>query len=365
LPSKNKKILVAMSGGVDSSVAAALLLEKNYEVQGIFMKFWNPGIVSPLQKNTGVNIACARENWVAAKKVARKLGIKIKAVNFQKVFKERVVDEFLGWQRFGLTPNPCIVCNQKVKFGEFLKFADQEGADSIATGHYVQIKESEGRYSLYRGADSNKDQSYFLYRLKTDQLSRIVFPLGNRTKPEIRDLAKHYDLPVAGKSESQEICFVPDNNHPAFLHKYLKFAMKPGDIVDKSGQVLGEHIGLPAYTIGQRRGIKIGGIGPFFVLKKDLAGNKLIVTKDEKDLLSDSFTLLDIHWVGASSRLPLSCRIQVRYRSPAIPGEVIKSDEKLTVRLEKPLRAITPGQAAVFYEKDMVLGGGVIKENNL
>jgi len=354
--------LVAMSGGVDSSVAAALLLEKGYEVEGIFMKFWQPGIVSPLQKNNGENVCCSRESWRQAKKVARKLGFKIKAVDLSAQFKQQVVDEFLGWQRLGLTPNPCIVCNQKIKFGELMKLADQAGADLVATGHYARVINDSGKLELRRGKDKKKDQSYFLYKLTSAQLARVVFPVGEIRKDEVRSRARSLDLPVADQKESQEVCFIPDNNQVAFLTKFLRSEMKPGDIVTTTGKVIGKHVGLPAYTIGQRRGIKIGGIGPFYVVRKDFGQNKLVVTKDEQNLMSRKLTLLDTHWIGEAPSLPVSCQTQIRYRSPATEAVVQREKDEIVVKLKSAQRAITPGQAAVFYDDDRVLGGGVIRK---
>jgi tRNA-uridine 2-sulfurtransferase len=351
-----------MSGGVDSSVAAALLLEQGYEVTGVFMKFWKPGQIGFGQFSLGENTCCSRESYQAAKKVARRLGIKLQTFNFEDDFKAAVVDDFLSLSRFGVTPNPCIVCNQKIKFGLFLEKARELGADFIATGHYARIGNRSGRYFLERARDLAKDQSYFLYRLTAEQLPFILFPVGEYTKPQVRKLAQKFDLPTATRADSQEVCFIPDNNLTGFLQKFIPVAMKPGPIVTTDGREIGQHQGLPAYTVGQRKGIGVGGIGPFYVKEKNISDNRLVVTKSEPELLSDKLTLLDWHWLdGLLPKKDIDCRVKIRYLANPVAATIKPDGRSLRVVFKEPQRAVTPGQAAVFYEGSRVLAGGTIK----
>lgn len=337
---RNSKVVVAISGGVDSSVAAALLKKQGYEVIGVFMKFWSDGY----------NRCCSSESEKRARQVAKVLGIPFYVFNFEKEFKKRVVESFLKEIKVGNTPNPCVVCNKEIKFGLLLEKALKLGAEYVATGHYVKIKNQKEIYKLLKAKDNNKDQSYFLWQLNQNQLSRILFPIGNYTKPEVRELAKKFKLPTAKTPESQEICFVPKTIND-FLRKHLK--PKKGKIIHQ-GKTIGEHEGLIFYTIGQRKGIKLPN-GPYFVLDKDFKNNNLIVTKNEKDLFKKELSVKNINWIS-KQKLPLKAKVKIRYRSKLALASVSKNK----IKFNSFQRAVTPGQSAVFYKGQELLGGGII-----
>jgi len=363
---KNKKVVVAMSGGVDSSVAAALLKKQGYDVIGVFMKFWAPRSAAGKE-----NRCCTLKSEKRARLVAKKIGIPFYVFNFGKEFKKRVVDYFLKEIKAGKTPNPCVVCNKEIKFGLLLEKALKLNADYVATGHYARkvssIKYQVSSCKLLRGKDKEKDQSYFLWQLNQKQLSRILFPVGNYTKEEVRKLAGRFKLPVAKTSESMEVCFIPATIND-FLKKYLK--TKPGPICLTSGvkqEIIGRHQGLWLYTIGQRKGIGIASVKPYYVLDKDFKKNLLIVTQNEKDLYKKELIAKEVNWVaGQSPKFPLKVMAKIRYRSPSVPiiarqfsrsrrpREAIvrqKKGEKNKIKIifQKPQRAITPGQSVVFY----------------
>lgn len=334
-----------MSGGVDSSVSAALLKKEGYDITGVFMKL------------------CSGFDEKQAQKVAKKLGIPFYVFNFEKEFKKKVVDYFLRVNKLGLTPNPCVVCNKEIKFGLLLEKALVLGADYIATGHYARLQHER----LLKARDKNKDQTYFLWRLNQKILKRVLFPVGDYTKTEVRKLAKKFRLPTANATESQEICFIQTTIND-FLRKHLK--SKPGKIVDPGGNILGEHQGLCFYTIGQRKGIKLPG-GPFYVLDKDLKKNLLIVSKNEKDynppttwqgktyysLYKKELIAKEINWIsGKAPKLPLKVMAKIRYRHE--PTLAIVNKGKIV--FPKPQRAVTPGQSVVFYKGQELLGGGII-----
>ena len=403
-----KRVFVGLSGGVDSSVAAALLKEQGYDVAGVFMRFWKPRTDADSKTADGrgwENSCCSAESEAAARLVAGKLGIPFYIFDFSKEFKREVVDYFLAELRAGRTPNPCVVCNPQIKFGLFLARAKKLGADFVATGHYAKTaviarskatKQSRGRGSiagsprpcsprlrrvgaggarddkigLFAAKDKHKDQSYFLHRLSQEQLSRVLFPLGGYTKDEAYKLAKKWQLPHQAH-QSFDICFAGDYN--AFLKKHLK--LKPGKIIDMTGRLLGRHQGLPLYTIGQRA--SIGGPGPFFVVKKDAKKNILYVSNNERDLYQKEMLVDDINWIGSVSprlrisafatsyggqaKLPLSCKIKTRYQGKAARAVIrLRSGHKSFVVFAKPQRAVTPGQSAVFYKGKEILGGGTI-----
>jgi tRNA-uridine 2-sulfurtransferase len=352
---KNKKVVVAMSGGVDSSVAAALLLKQGYDVVGVFMQFWFPkGVIY------GENRCCSLESFNHAKEVADILGIKIHKINFGKEFKSKIVDEFIKDYSLLKTPNPCIACNKFIKFDLLLKKAlTIFDADYLATGHYIEVEKSGGKYNLVRGKDKNKDQSYFLYNLKQDNLKHVLFPVGEYNKDKIRKLAKKFNLPVHDKKDSQEICFVGDS-HYEFLKKFLK--LKSGKIVDESGKELGKHEGLSLYTLGQRSGIGLSG-GPWYVSGINKKNNTLVVTKDQKksDIYNKILTCHKLSWTDKEPKLPLKCLAQIRYRSKPSSCIVKKKGSGLEVEFKDTQRAISPGQSVVFYKGKKVLGGGIIK----
>lgn len=364
------KIIVATSGGVDSSVAAALLKRAGYDVVGVFIKFWFSG-------KENENRCCSSESEKRARRVAKILNIPFYVFNFEKEFKRRIVDKFLDGYKKGITPNPCVVCNKEIKFGLLLEKALKLGADYVATGHYARLRRefpislshsrSENfqfsKYKLLKGRDKNKDQSYFLWQLNQKQLKHILFPVGDYTKTEVRKLAKRFNLPTFETPESQEICFVPKDIND-FLKKYLK--PKPGPIAEQVHcgvkKIIGQHSGLHFYTIGQRKGIKLPG-GPYYVLDKDLKKNCLIVTKNEKDLLKKELIVKNVNWTsGNLPKLPLKVKARIRYRHEPNMVTLTKNlrSKILNLKFVRPQRAITPGQSAVFYRGEELLGGGII-----
>lgn len=366
-----QKIIVAMSGGVDSSVAAALLKKQAYNIAGVFMRFWSEG-----KRENG---CCSIEAESAARLVAEKLEIPFYVLDFQKEFKQKVVDHFLAEIASGRTPNPCVVCNPEIKFGLLMEKAVGLGFDLVATGHYARLrreflisppgfawtksgaggqfpkKSQNARIKLYQAKDGDKDQSYFLYRLNQEQLGRIIFPIGNLNKKEVIALAGKFNLPYH-RAESFDICFMAD--YEEFIANHLKLV--PGKIIDQNGKDLGEHQGLALYTIGQRA--SIGGPGPFYVVGKDEKENILYASNQAKDLDKKEMLVNEISWTsGRAPKLPLKAKVKVRYRTPAAPCLIKFAPGKLRVVFKKPQRAITPGQSAVFYKGKEVLGGGFIQ----
>ena len=339
---KNPKVVVAMSGGVDSSVAAALLKRAGFNVVGIFMKFWH-------EREGEENRCCSSESENKARAVAAKLGIPFYVFNLKKEFKKRIVDQFLKEHRAGRTPNPCVVCNREIKFGFLLEKVSVLNADYLATGHYAKVKNDK----LFEAKDKNKDQSYFLWGIGFKQLKRVIFPIGNYSKNETRNLAKKFKLPTAASLESQEICFV-QGKVSDFLAKYIK--PKPGSILEKNMNKIGQHQGLFFYTIGQRKGIGLSQ-GPYWVLRKDFKKNALIVTKKEKDLLCKELVFKKANWLsGKPPKFPLKIKAKIRYNSKLASATLLSGK----VVFEKPQRAVTPGQSVVFYKNKELLGGGFI-----
>jgi len=346
-----QKVFCAMSGGIDSSVAAALLKKAGFDVIGVFIKFWSQSkYLSEAERR--------------AQLVAKSLNIPFYVFNFEKEFKKKVVDYFLREYKKGLTPNPCVVCNKEIKFGFFLRKALSLGADFIATGHYARIKRNlkknlnREKFKLLMAKDKSKDQSYFLWQLNQKQLKYILFPIGNYTKEEVKKMAKKFKLPVLENFESQELCFIQTIND--FLKKYLK--PKKGKIVDLQGDFLGWHEGVFFYTIGQRKGIGLPG-GPYYVLDKNLKRNLLVVTKNEKDLYKKELRAKNVNWIsGEIPELPIKVKAKIRYRHNLALAEVSQEsrDKKYLVSFKKAQKAITPGQSVVFYKNEEVLGGGII-----
>jgi len=364
---RSNKVIVAMSGGVDSSVAAALLKREGFSVVGVFMKFWSepPSGFSP-QINADSNAdlrgyenkCCSSENETRAREVAAKLKIPFYVFDFRKEFKKKVVDYFLKEYKAGRTPNPCVVCNKEIKFDLLFKKMFSLSADYIATGHYVRLRLENSNCRLFRGKDRNKDQSYFLWKLNQKILKKALFPIGDYTKAEVRNLASRFNLPVLGIPESQEVCFIPDVLEK-FLEKHLK--VKPGKIIDIEGKTIGEHQGLWFYTIGQRKGIELPG-GPFYVLDKDVKKNLLIVTQNERDLYKKELFVKNANWIiKEKPKLPLKIKVQIRYGHPAERAELFKEKNRgLKVVFLKYQRAVTPGQSAVFYKGQELIGGAII-----
>ena len=351
-----------MSGGVDSSVAAQLLKNQGYEVTGIFLHFWKDESALNTQGKAAENRCCSLESLQDARAVAGKIGIPLYTFDFSAPFKKAVVDNFLAEYAAGRTPNPCVICNKQIKIGRLLKYARSLGFDYVATGHYLKIKKVVREYQLFRAKDKTKDQSYFLYTFTHEELKHLLFPLGNYTKPQVRKLAVKFGLKVAAKPESQDICFL-SGPHNDFLKKYL--TLKPGDIrLLGTEEKIGEHAGLPLYTIGQRRGL-VGGTGPYYVAKFDWRRNILYVVKNwnEKILYGSDLIAKKVNWLsGQAPRRAFRCQAVIRYGHPVMPCVVTpKNKTEYLVKFTKPQRAITPGQSVVLYDKERVLGGGIIK----
>ena len=356
----SKKVVVGMSGGVDSSVAAILLQKQGYEVIGLFMRNWDTSVNGDFLGNPDLNndICPQEQDYNDALKVCDKLGIQLHRVDFVKEYWDYVFTYFLDELRKGRTPNPDIMCNKYIKFDMFAKEAIKLGADYIATGHYARIKDGK----LLRGLDSNKDQTYFLSQVSKEQLKNVLFPVGELNKDEVRKIAHEYDLITADKKDSTGICFIGERNFKRFLENYLPNI--PGDIVNiDSGEVLGKHAGLMYYTLGQRRGLNVGGTSDrLFVVKKDLEMNILYVAMgdENKYLLSTSCIVSDVNLLGA---LPKTCTAKFRYRQ--MDNEVIteiQSNGDILVKYPQGVKSVTPGQACVFYNNYECLGGGIIKE---
>jgi len=350
-----ERVVVAMSGGVDSSVAAALLKEQGYEVIGITMCF-------NLADVTKKRLACCSLQGIEdARAVAHKLNLKHYVLNMQKILQQFVISDFCSEYILGRTPNPCVRCNQYIKFDALLKKALSLDAKFLATGHYARIAKTKEGYQLKKASDLFKDQSYFLYRLNQGQLKHALFPLGNYTKNETRKLAKKLDLPVADKLASQEICFLPDSDYRIFLKSVVSGNIKPGNIVDKKGNILGQHKGIAFYTIGQREGLGIAKGYPLYVIEIDQRQNQIVVGKKE-DAYKNSFIIKEPHFILRPITKKVELRVKIRYNHIAALADVLPFDHKIKVQFRKPQFAITPGQSAVFYDKDKVIGGGIIEK---
>jgi tRNA-uridine 2-sulfurtransferase len=353
MSSKKLKVAVGMSGGVDSSVAVALLKDQGYEVIGIFMHFWTDPHYSETQ--TIANKCCSIDAKVDARRVAEKLGIPLYTLNLGQDFKKYIVTDFLEQYKMGLTPNPCVRCNQFIKFGLFWDKAKSLGCDFIATGHYVSLKGGH----LFEAKDKDKDQTYFLHRLTPEILKHCLFPLGEYKKDEVRKMAEKLDLPVFAKRDSQEICFVPEKTPEEFLKRYLK--LKPGAIVTTEGKIIGQHEGIALYTIGQRKGLEMSG-GPWYVVDLNFKNNLVIVANSNEHpaLFNDIMYVSEINWLQ-KVKLPIKLEVRIRYMHKGNLAEITKVKENLyQVKFESKQRAITPGQSAVFYKDGEVLGGGTI-----
>ncbi len=338
------KVYVGMSGGVDSSLTAALLKEQGHDVTGVYMKNWTedlPGMRCPWA-----------DDLADAKRVAVQLGIDLKVYDFETEYKQKVVDYMVEEYKLGRTPNPDIMCNQEVKFKLFLETALEDGAEMIATGHYARVDNAR----LLRAKDDNKDQTYFLYRVTGEALARTLFPLGGYTKPEVREMAEERGLYTAGKKDSQGICFVGQIGVKDFLSQYV--STEPGDVIDKqNGKVVGRHEGAIFYTLGQRHGLGLGGGLPYYVVGKDMDKNEVYVTRDLNDetLWRKAIALSSVHWIN---EMPADgeCQIRVRHRAPLVTAHLQGS----TLQLDEPQRAITPGQSVVIYSGEVCLGGGIV-----
>ncbi len=362
-----------MSGGVDSSVAAALLKNQGYQVIGVFMHFWRD-VADKLESIDAhiENRCCSREAEESARGVAQKLGIKFYSINVSKEFKKAVVDYFLKEYNSGRTPNPCVECNRNIKFGILIEKALAMGVDYIATGHYALLRREipnpksqipKFSYKLLKAVDRSKDQSYFLYTLTQKKLKHCLFPIGDYTKDKVREMARKYNLEIHDKKESQEICFIQSKYYGDFLRKYLKLTQ--GNIVNEKKEILGKHKGLPLYTIGQRRDIGIGGTGPYYVIGIDYKKNVLIVSNNKKDsnLFAKELIAEKVNWIsGKVPKLPLRIKAKVRYRMEESSAVIDKIRGKYVIKFTKLQRAIMSGQSVVFYKGDEMLGGGIIKK---
>lgn len=363
----SKTVFVGMSGGVDSSVTAALLKEQGYKVVGVYMKNWTkdlPGMPCPW-----------KDDYQDAKRVAVQLGIDFKVYDFQKQYLHKVVDYMIDEYKAGRTPNPDIMCNQEVKFKLFLDTALEDGADLIATGHYaritsvkVQSPKSKVQSELHMAANADKDQTYFLYRITEQALSKSLMPIGEfKTKSDVRNMAKKLGLATADKKDSQGICFVGKVGIRDFLEQYV--TTKPGVIIDQSGREIGQHDGAIFYTIGQRQGLDVGGGLPYYVVGKSMDKNEVYVTTnlDDEKLWSDQLTLTDVHWINGQPDMSKSYQVRTRYRAPLVEatlqvasGADKNAQKTLAVALSEKIRAITPGQSTVIYDGSRVVGGGIV-----
>lgn len=360
-----KRVVLGLSGGVDSAVAAYLLKEQGYEVIGVFMRNWDSSLNNDILGNpTNNDDVCPQEkDFQDAKSVANHLGIELRRVDFIKEYWDQVFTYFLEEYARGRTPNPDILCNKHIKFKAFLDYAMSIGADYIATGHYARIDHSQQESILLRGVDSNKDQTYFLCQLSQEQIKNALFPVGSMTKPEVRELANRLALPIANKKDSTGICFIGERDFREFLKNYIP--AKPGKMVDiVSGQIIGEHQGIMYYTIGQRKGLNIGGAKrPWFVCGKDYDQNVLYIAQgDESEwLLSDGALISDVNWILSDVPNTVHCQAKFRYRQKDNEVTVTKVDQTHAfVTFDQPVKAVTPGQAAVFYQGEICLGGGTI-----
>ncbi len=405
---KKIKVAVAMSGGVDSGVAAALLVEKGYEVIGLHLNFWKElrEEVGGFLEKVG-NRCCSLESLEAARRTAVKLEIPFYVKDYAEDFKKIVVDYFLAEYAAGRTPNPCVVCNQFIKFGKLLEYARALGCDYLATGHYARISSSTApsgprelhsgnpcaiinnrganpnipladpsvadassdipTYHLLKGVDKFKDQSYFLWTLTQDKLAQILFPVGDRKKSEVKKLARVKNLPVSDRPESFEVCFILDNDYRDFLKRHIPEAIKPGEVVNTKGEIIGKHFGLPLYTIGQRKGFEVRSSVPLYVVGKNLEKNQLVVGRG-KESERQKFTVGSVSWIlgegpeGLEGKEGVRCDVRIRHQGELLNAKVSSISAKTAeIVLDDPVRGITPGQSAVFYDGEEVLGGGVIE----
>jgi len=345
-----------MSGGVDSSAAAALLIEKGYDVVGLTLKLWPQDCV-----NRAEDKCCGPQAVTDARAVSHQLNIPYYLVDEAEEFQRQVIGYFAEEYKAGRTPNPCVMCNQNLKFGRLIDRADQLGAAFVATGHFARLERNNGCVLLKRGRDLKKDQSYFLFSLRQDQLARALFPLGEKTKSDTREVARHCNLKTADKEESMEICFVPDNDYGRFLQQANLAQKHRGEIVDTHGRVLGHHDGIEFYTIGQRKGLRISSSQPLYVIELDAENNRVVVG-DDSMLERDEFTVDRCNWIPFDNPAEqIEAMVKIRYNHPGTTATVTPLDNGMAkVKLQTPQRAITPGQAAVFYQDDLVVGGGWI-----
>lgn len=353
----NKKAIVAMSGGVDSSVAALLAVRAGWDCIGVTMKLFGGGADEPDSK------CCSVDDAEDARSVANRLGMPFYVFNFKREFREGVIDRFTRYYLSGRTPNPCVDCNRVMKFGKLFARADELGIDYVVTGHYARVEydEAAGKYLLKRAVNPEKDQSYVLYSLTQEQLARVKFPLGGLSKDEVRRIAEENGFVNAHKPDSQDICFIPDGDVFGAVNRYSGVAPEPGDFLDTSGKVIGRHEGICKYTVGQRKGLGIAAGEPLYVRSINAKDNTVTLCRGD-ELFSGSAEVKEINWCsGEAPSEPFCCGVRIRYRAPITRATVTpRGDGGASVKFETPQRAVTPGQAAVFYEGETVLGGGEI-----
>ncbi|MBE6741991.1 MAG: tRNA 2-thiouridine(34) synthase MnmA [Ruminococcaceae bacterium] len=351
-----KKAIIAMSGGVDSSVAAYFMKEKGYECIGATMKLYDNEDIGISSEKT----CCSLSDIEDARAVCRKLGMPYYVFNFKDEFEEKVINKFIKTYEAGATPNPCIDCNRYLKFEKLMQRMTELGYDCVVTGHYADIEEKDGRFYLKKGSDLSKDQSYVLYSLTQQQLNHTVFPLGKLSKSEIREIAEREGFLNAKKRDSQDICFVPDGDYAKFIEEHCNTTYPEGNFVDKEGNILGKHSGIIRYTIGQRKGLGVAAGKPVYVCKKDLENNTVILG-DNEDLFSDSLIAEDFNWIYEKPEGKLRCKAKTRYNMKEQDCEAWLEGENVIVKFDSPQRAVTSGQAVVLYDGDYVIGGGTIK----
>jgi tRNA-specific 2-thiouridylase len=358
-PATKPRVVVAMSGGVDSSVAAALLVEQGYDVVGLMMRLWSEPGVGP---DSPANRCCTPDQMSDARRVAEHLSIPFYVIDVQNHFRRTVVQLFIDQHEAGLTPNPCIACNRQIRFTYLLQRALALDAQYLATGHYARIRQTAEGYQLLKAIDDNKDQSYVLHVLGQPQLAHVLFPLGEYSKEEVRGQARRLGLTVAGKKESQDLCFLKDGDYRRFLSDYSLQVHNPGPILDTNGRQLGQHQGLTHYTIGQRKGLGISAPEPLFVVGKDAPRNALIV--GTRELLGQrELVARDVNWVsGVPPAAAVPAGVKIRYKAAPVPAEIRPlGNDEAAVHFHEPVYGLTPGQGAVFYDGDICLGGGIIR----
>lgn len=357
---EGRRVVVAMSGGVDSSVAAALLVEQGYDVIGMMMRLWSES-EGP---STPTNRCCTLDQMTDARRVADLLGIPFYVIDVRQQFRQSIVQFFLDEHQAGRTPNPCVECNRQIRFTYLLDRALAMNADYLATGHYARSDHGPDGYRLLKGIDDHKDQSYVLHTFRQDQLARVLFPIGEYTKDEVRQLARDRGLTVAAKAESQDLCFLNDGDYRRFIRDNIIDVQQPGPILDQGGRELGRHEGLPFYTIGQRKGLGIAAAEPLFVLQKDIARNAIIVgpraALDTYELIAGG-----VNWIsGAVPTTALRAQVKIRYKATPIDARINPIDDhSVHIHFSDPVVGVTPGQAAVFYDAEVCLGGGLILDD--